>query len=85
MLVVLQPWLSTTGIRAVQRLMLAGRLTARMGVMWAPDPSVAIEEWGRTIAGSGVSSWFGNEWSIPAARTIMGWPRCRVSISSVWW
>jgi predicted amidohydrolase YtcJ len=59
---VLQPWLSTTGIRAVQRLMLAGRLTARMGVMWAPDPSTQIEEWTRTIAGSGVSSWFGNEW-----------------------
>jgi len=59
---VLQPYLSTTGIRAVQRLMLAGRLIARMGVMWAPDPSVPIEEWARTVAGSGASSWFGNEW-----------------------
>ena len=59
---VLQPYLSTTGIQAVQRLMLAGRLTARLGVMWAPDPSVPIEEWARTIAGNGVSSWFGNEW-----------------------
>jgi predicted amidohydrolase YtcJ len=59
---VLQPYLSTTGIQAVQRLMLAGRLTARMGVMWGPDPSVTIEEWARTVTGSGVSSWFGNEW-----------------------
>ena len=59
---ILQPYLSTSGIRAAQRLMLAGRLTARMGVMWGPDPSVPIEEWGRTIAGSGVSSWFGDEW-----------------------
>jgi predicted amidohydrolase YtcJ len=59
---VLHPYLSATGIRAVQRLMLAGRLTARMGVMWAPDPSVTVEEWGRTVSGSGVSSWFGDEW-----------------------
>jgi hypothetical protein len=59
---VLQPWLSSSGIRAVQRLMLAGRLTARIGVMWIPDPLVPIEEWARTIAGSGVSSWFGDEW-----------------------
>ncbi|GAA3104201.1 amidohydrolase [Pseudonocardia yunnanensis] len=59
---VLEPWLSSAGIRAVQRLMLAGRLTARMGVMWIPDPLVPIDEWARTISGSGVSSWFGDEW-----------------------
>jgi predicted amidohydrolase YtcJ len=59
---VLQPWLSPTGIRAVQRLVLASRLTARMGVMWIPDPSVRIEEWAKTVTGCGVSSWFGDEW-----------------------
>jgi len=59
---VLQPYLSANGIRALQRLMLANRLTARMGVMWAPDSSVPIEEWARTVSGNGASSWFGNEW-----------------------
>jgi predicted amidohydrolase YtcJ len=59
---VLEPWLSSSGIRAVQRLMLAGRLTARMGVMWIPEPLVSMDEWARTISGSGVSSWFGDEW-----------------------
>jgi predicted amidohydrolase YtcJ len=59
---VLQPWLDPRGIQALQRLWLDRRLTARVGVMWKPDPSVSLDEWRRTIEASGVSSWFGNEW-----------------------
>ncbi len=59
---ILDAYVSTNAIRALQRLMLAGRLTARVGVMWAPDSSVPIEEWARTVSGNGASSWFGNEW-----------------------
>lgn len=59
---ILDAYVSTNAIRALQQLMLAGRLTARVGVMWAPDSSVPIQEWARTVSGNGASSWFGNEW-----------------------
>jgi len=59
---VLQPWLDPRGIQALQRLWLDRSLTARVGVMWKPDPSVTPEEWRRTIEASGVSSWFGDGW-----------------------
>ncbi|QRP47765.1 amidohydrolase [Amycolatopsis sp. FDAARGOS 1241] len=59
---VLQPYLHSRGIRALQRLWQDGRLTARVGVLWAPDPSVSLDEWRRTVEATGVSSWFGDEW-----------------------
>lgn len=59
---VLDPALSPDQIQALQRLMLARKLTARMGVMWYPDPTQPVEAWEASMRGSGVSSWFGNEW-----------------------
>jgi hypothetical protein len=59
---VLQGYLHSRGIQALQRLWLDRKLTARVGVMWLPDPSVSLDEWRRTVEANGVSSWFGNEW-----------------------
>ena len=59
---VLDPALSPDQIRALQRLMLAGKLTARMGVMWYPDPTQSFEAWEAKMQGNGVSSWFGSQW-----------------------
>jgi predicted amidohydrolase YtcJ len=59
---VTDPGLSPGQIRALQRLMEAGKLTLRYSVMYNPPATGTPEQWNQETNGIGASSGFGNAW-----------------------
>jgi predicted amidohydrolase YtcJ len=59
---VVDPSLNPGQIRALQRLMLAHKLTLRYAVMYNPNATVPPDKWNEQTTGIGASSGFGNEW-----------------------
>jgi hypothetical protein len=49
-------------VRALQRLMLAHKLTLRYSAMYNPLQIVPVEKWDEETNANGASSGFGNEW-----------------------
>ncbi|MGE3866631.1 MAG: amidohydrolase, partial [Hyphomonadaceae bacterium] len=58
---VLDPGAPIANIRALQRITQAGKSTLRLGVMYAPSPTVPPEQWAQEV-NTLVASGFGNEW-----------------------
>jgi predicted amidohydrolase YtcJ len=59
---VTNPGLNPKQVRALQRLMLAHKLTLRYSAMYNPPQIVPVEKWDAETNANGASSGFGNEW-----------------------
>jgi hypothetical protein len=59
---VTNPGLDPKQLRALQRLMLAHKLTLRYSAMYNPPQIVSAEKWDEETNANGASSGFGNEW-----------------------
>jgi predicted amidohydrolase YtcJ len=59
---VTNPGLNPKQVRALQRLMLAHKLTLRYSAMYNPPQIMSAEKWDEETNANGASSGFGNEW-----------------------
>jgi predicted amidohydrolase YtcJ len=49
-------------VRTLQRIVLSGDATLRVGVMFRPEPPAELPAWQAMISGNGASSGFGDDW-----------------------